>query len=829
MIVERKHRDDNISVETDLFSLAGRAALVAGGAYAIHKTYEDNPKLSSFFNTPQRKNPYQKSLGNFLEHSSSISEQIKDSAVFKKSEYFTHIPNQELANFKYGRLEDIDKFLTGGYKGYSAELKNSIDNLMRITKTPTLSYRIQDGELAQIRINTQGGQRFSISPVTERGTHFAGQSKDQHYIRSVYQHSNGQEKIIGADVAMTQAFTENIEKILNGELSVNDIYEAYRGVTDFSDKYGAVEYGSDAVNPEFAEMMLSTAKEDPGLKFTGQQMSSIQKKNFMIQKQKIGMAPGSAKDFTEGLIAIAETPMHKSPFAVESATSKSTIRDVQYRDQGGNLSFKTNKNTLFLNDNEMNALRKIAEEKGYNLGELAAEELIVNSNKAGSIIDRTRKLSVSPEAMSEHSEFLLKKIHEATGLSKEEFEKKILENGINGFSQEQKARIRDISLDDYGNFLEQKRDLIKAERDRAFMLSENPQNTPEMTASLQEHFAKLNSDLEEAELKLKNKNVFGKKTDLIEEVNLKRSHGGLKIDNLSYKDGKLVFGLREEKALGIGDKLHEGSGELKSVIKESIDLPMLLKEAHKRANGGKELSKDIEEFYNSIDFVGTADAMKKPLLDARNAESVFYSTIQKAKRHGDNEVLAIVENFHKNYKNLSDDAKRNVFNQLEQVAKNRGMNNVFDLTHETKGFGVMKSYQVGFGHSASYMGAGNLASFAERPIKNFAALGLNHFVKDIASRRINSSSVYAATQISATMELMKEKSYAGNIHIKDIDNDLMKKLFPNLNDVPGDKVLETRRAALAELGIEGNAYINLGEEINGVSKIPLFAEESFGA
>lgn len=857
--------EDNLDVDYDIFSLAGRAALVGGGIYAINRSIEQGvfkKGKESLLN--KRTNKYTQKLADVI--SPDIKKQPvsnKTNYSFKDSQFFNfdedaYDPNSQKRlsstygkiNFGKGKTKVLQDFLNGGFKGQSKDLFNELVRLQDTVvaadysdefkglKSNKTSGQIRlnfgdNGTLSNITIHSKAGN-LTIHPVDKEGFVTMGARGQNRYVSKAFYKNDGHKigSIYGSDVGLTRYLADNYEKILRGDISLQEIKHKYMQSLQYDDKNFNLA-DAKRMNPATVDMVRTSAMPDPY-----RPIGKNAQKTIMRHAAVRGLAFSGASDITKGIINLEGNPIETIPFLKETSNPKQLIRsNVGYVDSDGKGGFLSQENTLFMDEEDLKLLRNELSARDINLGELAKEELLINSNRAGYLVDNTRSLEINTKKLSGASEFLLNKMSSVAGLSPEEFSLKIKQGGFEAFDSGTRQKLKAIGLKDYHNYLKRELDLSFIKR-KALMAANkgvmswgsNPDEIAAFReAELLRDQGKLKDTLKQTRKEIttrvqeyRNQNILGMSKDGSGVVKMKKVHNDLLMDDLHYSGNSLTFQFRRIKKLGQGDKIHDPSGEVKAIIKGSIpDLPKILEKIYKRKNRTKEVPNHIRERFLNTTFIANKSAMKSTI-DSRNAYSMFHAIKEENKLRPNQAITKVLDEFNRNYLSMTDEERVGIFNKLDEIVSG-DFQSVAGLD---TGVGFSKNKLIAFGNAAQDMGAGGLGFFSERHINLFTAMGASSFAKEIISRRENQGTISLYNDVMKTQSLLNDTKYSGFIDFDKLNSqDFLDNVFPKYLD-EGESVFDIRSKYLAKYTKNGAAMVSLGEEIGGYRNIPIFNSEA---
>lgn len=825
MIVEQSDRE--FDGGNDVFSLSGRLALLGGGLYAADKTMsEQNIMPESVFS--KRSSRSKRELADVFSRAARSGVERPDPyGGTGQSKYFNFAEDvkSDIKTLTSGNIDDLRPFMKGGYKGFSSSLGDELSVLLgrmdAANMNPLVRYKMTGDEISYIGIQA-GDMNFRINPVLSSGEVITGSGQQNRYIsRPVYQATGADKIVYGEDVGLVRALDNNLEKVISGELELNDFYEKYQTARNFDDKNFPTALRSDA-NPELIDYMKGSMIEDPGLKvdpLNNRGLSARHKQQFMVEQGKSFAGSSSASDINRGILLSNDNPLAMIPFLEETSNPKQVFRNVQHIDKFGNAGYRVDKNTLFLAEDEMDYLRDALKDRGMNIGELAEEQILARSD-AGKIIDRQRSIAVSSKGVAEASEYLLDRVAGITGLSADQLSATLRETGISGFTEDQQRQIRSLTLGEYGQGLENQLESVKTQmRDYTALQQARGVPAEEIAAGTETYRRQIESLSE----KLSRRDFFGMESDMMRESKIQKNLRDLNIDDIHFQNNKITFRLRREKALGPGDKIHESAGEVKAIIKGNVDnMAEVLADAYNRKTGLKATPEMMANF-EKVDFVANSSAMRSSL-ESRNAASLFHNVFHKAHAENNTRLIHELETFKNNYNGIPENQRAQIFKRIEEIT---GMP-VTQYANQNFGFGNMRTHFVAFGNAAADMGAGNIGTVSERHFYNFKSLGLNNFIEDVVGRRQDKSSILAALEFERADKILADPKFKTPLTAQGMTPGMIDEMFPRITDANVGDPLASRRAMFERFGIKGTGYIDLGQEIGGVSRLAVFSDDFFG-
>lgn len=841
--------DTSFDTDYDIFSLAGRTALIGGGLYAINKSVDQGifkKKLGDTFKS--RQNAHIQALKETIKNDIQTSKQERNTSdyAFKKNSFF-NFPEEKANRFRPISLDQIADRLPSSYsKKYKqnqsslmSELEDFHASLISKGESPA-EYYVKYGDdnlINHIQIKTNAG-KFDVHVVDNEGMITMG---DNRYVsRNFYSHVGSDIKeVYGSDVGLVRFLKEHFGDIKKRKYSINEIRHQFQQGLYYSDKDFEGLLDARRANPLMVDSMRSSAIQDPYRKLTGKGLGINSESRFKLKQAMEGRALGSASDINKGILHLEDAPHYRIPFLDYTNNPKQLIRNMKYRTPSSPDTFMSDIQAIFLDKESMGFLKEELANRGVTLGELAQEELLINKEKAGTLINSNRSLSVDAKEVSDMSDYLLKQMSEVAGFkTPEEFSLAIKKNGFGSFDKNVQEKLKSISLNDYQNYL--KAELAKSKKKSQAYLNVNKSidhtsgdletrmyyaeaERLKKEGKLDEALGAIDQEIQTRSQQLRDRNIFGKDLDG-NIVKLEHTHDGLFIEDLHYGSGdKLTYRLRREKRLGVGDKIHDPSGELKALIKGEIDdMPGILEAVYKRKMGVDKVPQKIKDYFNKITYIAHGEALKTTV-QPRTAFSVFKGIHDEAILNGNKKITDLLNPFLEKYESLDDTTRLSIWHQLDTLAKEQGTT-LHGLSGFETGIGFTTSKLVAYGESAIDMGAGGLGFFSERHIKMFESMGMKNFVSDIMSRRLNKGISRGYADFKMARDLLEDTKYQGHFNLDDLSDRFIDNVFPEITKEEGS-VFKFRNKYLDGKMQHGATFVHLGEEIEGINKIAIFNSE----
>lgn len=322
---------------------------------------------------------------------------------------------------------------------------------------------------------------------------------------------------------------------------------------------------------------------------------------------------------------------------------------------------------------------------------------------------------------------------------------------------------------------------------------------------------------------LKDSNLIGLSMGRGEEVRLGRKHKGLFINNIKLTENSFAVQLRREFDFKVGNKIHDPSGQLKKTFKKVIpNLGGYIGRAVETMTG-KKLSKKEKKYYKGIHLLATDKDLKVDP-DLRNLNATLKSIEANAIETKNEDLLKKVQNYKERYKmGMSDEDQIKFWEELRDSGvsfkKLQGV--------ETKA-GYVRISEAAIGSDNIDMGFGGLGFFSERHIRLASAMGASSYAEEIMERRVDKGAGHRYQQFRKIQESMFDSSKPGYIGFEKLNEpDFIHNVFNSDGD-SAESAFEMRKKYLTQYDNKyGAAFFDLGEDIDGVRRIPIFTSEDF--
>lgn len=336
--------------------------------------------------------------------------------------------------------------------------------------------------------------------------------------------------------------------------------------------------------------------------------------------------------------------------------------------------------------------------------------------------------------------------------------------------------------------------------------------------------------IEDFKSRAKTANHFGLSVD---KKSIQYSNGKLKdltFNNLHIgNNGEITFALLKTTKVGQGVKGIDPSGETKAVYKTSSDhVSDILKQMHLDKHGTIEA--EALAAYEGTHIVAKREAMKTEVID-RNLQDVISSVRSKNAVSANADVSRLLAEFDSTAKADGDYEK--LIRGLGEVSGG----NIHDLAGTQYTSGFIKNKLLAFGSSAEELGAGGLGFVAERHFQLMQGSGLNNFARSVFMRRDTLGSYRTYQDFQTVKGMMFDTKNQGFINFDNLrdtnDPSFMKfisDVFPSTTEGLQGKAegIKNRADILRKYGkVEnGAAFVSLNGSFEGISKIPIFTDES---
>lgn len=944
--------EDKFDVDYDVFSFVGRAALIAGGLYALDKSIKEDVFHRTPDNLGKFNNSYISRLSNILEKDVAVTDQRISSTVPRKKTFFNHKPEKRNIKELGATLNEegrttLQKLLNdSGFKGMSADLFDEIGNLQtRIKDTDrmsefdsirerrsnvrsgAISYELdKSGKLTTIYMDSLSG-RIPISVIGKDG--MVNINGNRYVSRPMFTPVSGQKAgdPFGADVGFARAIRDNYYKIAKGELSLNEFKHLFNKTLTYNGKFYSGN-SPDMLNPDVIQNILGSARDN-----VFNPMNRLANAAVMKNSGINGNGIASASNLADSIIRLLGDKISEIDGLAETSNPNQLFRaNTFYIDKDGARHSTVALNFAFLNKEQMDKFREIAKrDYKWDFGELAKEEMLANSAIMGSVGNDVRSLGIVDGQTTEASEFVLEKLVSATGLSRDDFMEKIKENGFDAFDENTRLKLKSIGVNDYQKYLKEQlrestsrrealllsngsNDKLRAER-RTLMhkknaltgalrdkhhvnprlqkkgtrfakrldnhyaniikdkprISKNPgdyelQKMATWRASKKaeldavntrikeldktfkprviksEHYRQamsmrksgmqglidqeindLDAVIESTKTKLGSSNLFGISTKDGSKSYINNKIRNLMINNMHIdSNGNIGFSLLQTTKVGQGVKGTDPSGEAKAIYKSSSNhvAEILMK---MQMEMGGELTPDMEKAFSSVHAVLNREAMKAEVSD-RNMYDALHSIREKNKLDGNEDVRKLLGEFDGSAKMDAD--YEDLFKKLGALVGN----DFTKLTGNETLAAFIKNKRISFGNTAADLGAGDLGFLAERHVGLMLGLGMDSFVEDLLSRKINTGVFTSFKRLEKAQEAIRDSSKAANVSFRDDEQksflNFMNQVFPSAEDQDNPDVLARRAKYLEQYTDDATqaVFVKLSESVDGIDKIPIFTD-----
>ena len=856
--------EDKFDVDYDVFSFAGRTALMAGGVYALDQSIRQDVFKKGPSNIGKYNNEYINRLSNVLQQDDVAGTPRSEKDVKFKNDSFFSIPTTgnkyvELFNVHDDERVSLKKLLdNSGYKGMSKDLFDEIDalqNHIRSTdkeeeffglrkqreangkfRSGAISLKMdKKGKLLGISMDSLAG-RQTISVVDKDGMVTL---KDNKYLaRPQFTNIPGfkPSDAYGVDVAHARFLKKNYVDLLRGKLSSDEIKSRFNSALTYAGKlYDDID--DNRLNPAVVQNILGSARDD-----VFSPMGNSTRRRVMEYAATKGAGVASAKNLADGIIRLMGDKISEIDGLGYTSNPNQIFRaNTFYIDPEGKQMALANLNFAFLDDKQLSKFQEIAKrDYNWDFGDLAKEEMLANSRIMGMVGDNTRSIGFKGDQRTEAADYLLTKMVNISGVSKEEFIEKIRQGGFNAFEENTRKRLKSIGIDDYSTYIRRELQLSLAKRKALMQANKGVfswgSNPDEITFFKEAENLKAQGKIseamkqaeEEVRLNLSNFNqrkVLGRSKDGQANEVVDRKLKGLTIDNLHFgNDGSINMSLLRTSKIGQGIKGIDPSGETKAVYKSANEyVSEILMKMHEEMEGS--ISSEAIAKYANVHAIAKAEAMKSEITD-RNLYDALFSIREKNKLDSNKDVSRLINEFDQTGKTNQDYEK--LFRGLGETVGG----DFTKLTGDRLAAGFIKSKLSGFGSAAMDLGAGDLGFVAERHIELMLGSNMNNFAASVVKRKINVGTFRSFKDLERTQTLLNDSARAGFINFNNMDdldfNRFMDEVFPSVSDSDSMSAIKNRATALSKYGkIEnGASFVSLGTTVEGINKIPIFTDEN---
>lgn len=826
--------------KTDYFSIAGRTALVGGGAYGVFKTFKD---LKS--NTPI--NPGEKSFASKVGRLRNVRPATEPAAKAEKQVGKTiadvlglNPVVQAEKQLKSKVLTDFSLLSNMGYRN-PGELPGKLSQFTSMLKDKgytgvNVFYKSNTaGEVGGLLIRGKfngASYTFPVNPVSKNGTAFFGNNlQNQLAARSVIDNASlgtSNLRIIDPDIALLEKYTQEIDSVSRGVTNPRDLFRKIQDALIFQGDSEQVSQFQNIVG----ELRKGEAVIDPF-----GELSSKAKKDFMrnIASQPQYMA-GSASSFAKGVITTPESILHSVlPSGGVSPAAYQYIRESSFdpslrpkTDFFGGLDLGLGEfKYAYVNKDELQStIDALSKHRDYSdafrgIGEIADEELIMDISKnyrAKNPLYTTRvdtSMLATPAA-----EGLFSKIVNKLGLKDYKELGDILQNpeGLASLGPE-KMKLLDFDVnEDYKALRESERKMFEELRgvrsNKSLPAADRKRWSEEILTQLKEtRSVRLEYE------------AIGVSEDMAYATKLPAKNLTNKILNMRAGGDQISIAMQTEYSLGPSSKVF---GSLKGTIKGQSSNPLLLAQNEFRAMHGRiatpsELVESgLLDMFEGVDLIGVESPVKMAgrTMEARRMPAAVMNYISTAKSEGrlqDVEALG-------DYADTSFENQKRI---IAQIQKNHPDMQLADILAGSKREGQKSSTRISQAilsadfHSTQ-SGMGRTGTFTERGMMYLEAEGLDKVSENIMSRFLRDQDPIARLDTFLDAEGASSQTMAKALHA---DKKLNSVFHQNL---------EIRRDAIKKItGGSETLSVDLGRsisfEMNGrtqtINKASVFSQE----
>lgn len=816
----------------DWAELLGKTTLVGGTAYAGYKTFKGlsgNTLGSNFF---------RKKMSGLLNSNMPVNEAVDRGIGLSYADILGETDANFYIRFNKIRpsgaassLEMLENQLIRygtGYKGQSkdlfAQVSGLYEDLVQRGYSPEISSRGMETGLGQIRLQVvRDGKKinFDVSAVSKEGTITLGGNLENRYAaRGVLKDFNeisGQ--AIGSDVALVRKYRESLNEILTGETRSRDIMRTINERAIFEETKG---------KRDLAKMQSSTLQRirrdqvvvDPFNELTSKGLQERMKRLMRIP----GFGAGSASQFAKGILNLPESLLSRGlPGASESASAYQLLRlsefenvkpsAIKWTEAQNFAQFKV----ATINDTE--ALKRVLKQKGHNIGEIAAEEILLNNTNNVGVKNRLYTYNIDlTKDPTKLSHRLLKRVAEQKGMSVENLAE--LMRGPGGITD------IDIDINEGYKKLLRRKETLETDLD---MLNRLKTTSVETAAKKYNKNYTLKS-LQKVNEALRDYGVLGYAPDSDIVVKLK---GAEELENritqMRIREDKMSIALESHFKFGKGAKTFSGGGGGKWTVKELADVENILEQMEwQKASGITERLATMEELkqseirgmFKGVDILSTEAPVrtKKGTIAGREATAAIMSyatnlaedtSIKEAEKLRRLKEIGIEQGKFVG----SSLTGEQIISKIKGWHKDMPLDEIFTGTRFAAA-DVTNALLAADIHTVQ-SGFGGLGSISERAMYNMQALGLDAFSEDVMSRTATLQSPLAQLkELTEGQRAIQDATLKGRAVEQFADTNVLKAAF--LSD------LEKRKAYLGSERVT----VGLGKNLAGIEKVNIYASET---
>lgn len=855
---------DKVPMETeesfDMFSFAGRVALLGGTAYAGYKTYNDfnaiddfaagpmsnpfNKKVTKTFRKFAKKNNLHKGFKRDVEESLGLGFKFGQNVPLESTRRFTR---QNVALDSPGalasKLDALRKFTGTGARNFDSESADLLQKLVdKYGSRMNVSFMMNDaGDVGAIDLSFGEGKRLRLNPTSSLGQAYGGKSLD-----TVYSVASFLKTTEDGDPRVLSTASYALDELINAkDIDKFDFTELKQNL----DKLKQYDSDERAIIGSFArspEDLSSIQVRKAGQVIPNPKMNLKNRAALEALRQKMGGVLGTENNTAKGAFYVDTetrfTPVKTLPGMEESINSAQIHRTVKMTDmeglpdinenvQWGKETMKSGK-VIDANNNlmKMNVLTIADPEKqkafvdellkmGVPIEQLTDEGMIIDEAIRGKIISGSGSLNLAADELGETTESLLKMVAAEQGISIEELARRAAAGEVDA------SYFKNVDFDKAFEvmFAAEKNELELLERSRRLAKAGKEKKKAE-------EYSKLitQQKLKIKEIK-KQARILGKSPDGRSVQMFTQRLKGATIQGMSFDPDnnqvKFVFNRISESIAKL--KLYSGEGNLKKEIEYAAKINEAAKNAGIDLQGrtiqAVSFSHGIETNPQKLSRAAgqTIVSMSEQLFSKTDLTDADKRAIGVMESMGIKRGAAInaadMEGFdwRKLYLGVGE-----AYLGSDGISDDQKIMKAISMARAGDDAVYVSTHLFGLGESKLDLGVGKTGSLSSRQLFGLVSMGLDEFVGDLMDRR--SDKGQAIAQINEFRKIRELENAKGALVMSHDSEaiDLLRAMFQPDGKSQTYEDFMTRRSNIfkklekAGYGKDGRIVFDLGREFN---------------
>ena len=820
--------EDFQTERTDYASFAGRAALVGGTAYAGYSTFNEM-KANRAVN-PANKNQRadigrlrnirgvtQRDKG--LATNPSFSDVLGNTREMRKMQSLQYNPG--------GKELTPNMIASMGFKS-KGQLVGSLETFQQQLKDQGFSgvgvqYKQVGNHIGEIRIKGRYGGRmtyFKLNPVGADGTAYMGDNLQNKFVaRGILDNSKPGMNVIDSDVALLRKYGSEIDNIKRGVINPHDLYKKIQDTILFEENSNGVTGINNAVGLLRKEQVVIDPFGEMSAVGRAATMKNIQSSH--------GWRAGSAAQAAKGILNSPESILNKMvPGSEISPTAYQLIRPSSFDDSvkpkvdwfgGENVGVGE---FGYAHVKDKKALDEALSHMGYKVGELADEEMLMNKSRNFTVKNQIYNSKIDLDMMTTPSSVgLLNKVQSKLGIGSSQELGRILSSpeGLASLGPDALGKLDFDINEDYRKLLDTKSDLVR----KHFEIQKMPGLSREDRDIARSNFR---DEIRNTRRAIQEYEAFGVSADMANTAKLPAKELHNRIMNMSVdSNNNLSIAMQSQYRFGVGSK---SFGAAKSTVKAEVDTAAVLaqmefKKVFGRFGNAEEIESLLPDFAD-VDFIGMESPVKVvgEAMEARRMPSAISGYISTAVAEGRTDELARLGVTQQDGKfSLGEKDPRKLIQSIQNENPGKSMCYIFGGTRRGAADINISRTLLSTDIHAAQAGIGQTGTVTERGMYYLESLGLNEVTDDIYGRAMRGSDVFE--QIKTLEDAKRIEKTVG------VDQLITESVLnPNGESSLFTPNLDDRSRIIAKMGGEGTLMVDLGREIEGVRKVPVFSQQA---